>query len=92
MDVLVANQIRALNGTTVKISCTFTSCYKVDNSKFAMNWSYQETANDTKEMVSFFAFTILNHSEGFFLLMPHFVCILNRSCCVFVHLFVCVFI
>ncbi|XP_012685147.2 sodium channel subunit beta-2 [Clupea harengus] len=54
MDVLVANQIRALNGTTVKISCTFTSCYKVDNSKFAMNWSYQETANDTKEMFMIF--------------------------------------
>lgn len=51
MDVLVANQITALNGTTVKIGCTFTSCYKVDSSKFAMNWSYQETANDTEGVI-----------------------------------------
>ncbi|XP_056138837.1 sodium channel subunit beta-2 [Lampris incognitus] len=50
MDVLVASQINALNGTTVKISCTFTSCYKIDAAKFAMNWTYQETQNDTEEM------------------------------------------
>uniref|UniRef100_A0A667Z490 Sodium channel, voltage-gated, type II, beta n=1 Tax=Myripristis murdjan TaxID=586833 RepID=A0A667Z490_9TELE len=51
MDVLVASKINALNGTTVKISCTFTSCYKMDVTKFAMNWTYQETLNDTEEMV-----------------------------------------
>lgn len=51
MEVLVAQQINALNGTMVKISCTFTSCYKLDISKFAMNWTYQETKNDTEEMV-----------------------------------------
>lgn len=51
MDVLVANYINALNGTTVKIPCTFTSCYKMDITKFSMNWTYQETLNDTEEMV-----------------------------------------
>ncbi|MCJ8739740.1 hypothetical protein PDJAM_G00050640 [Pangasius djambal] len=50
MEVLVAQQINALNGTTVKISCTFTSCYKLDISKFAMNWTFQQTKNDTEEM------------------------------------------
>ncbi|CAK6965216.1 sodium channel subunit beta-2 isoform X2 [Scomber scombrus] len=50
MDVLVANKINALNGTTVKITCTFTSCYKMDVTKFAMNWTYQESLNDTEEM------------------------------------------
>ncbi|KAF7699803.1 sodium channel subunit beta-2 isoform X1 [Silurus meridionalis] len=50
MEVLVRQQIDALNGTMVKISCTFTSCYKLDLSKFAMNWTYQETKNDTEEM------------------------------------------
>ncbi|CAN9511559.1 unnamed protein product [Ophioblennius macclurei] len=50
MDVLVPNQINALNGTTVKIPCTFTSCYKMDEFNFAMNWTYQETLNDTEEM------------------------------------------
>lgn len=51
MDVIVASSINALNGTTVKISCVFTSCYKMDVTKFAMNWTYQETRNDTQELV-----------------------------------------
>nr|XP_055052004.1 sodium channel subunit beta-2 isoform X1 [Misgurnus anguillicaudatus] len=50
MDVLVPQQINALNGTKIKIPCTFTSCYKLDPSKFAMNWTYQETINSTEEM------------------------------------------
>ncbi|KAJ8369032.1 hypothetical protein SKAU_G00090600 [Synaphobranchus kaupii] len=50
MDVLVTQQLNALNGTLVKLSCTFTSCYKMDTSKFTMNWTYQETLNDTDEM------------------------------------------
>uniref|UniRef100_A0A672YPB0 Sodium channel, voltage-gated, type II, beta n=1 Tax=Sphaeramia orbicularis TaxID=375764 RepID=A0A672YPB0_9TELE len=51
MDVLVPANINALNGTNVKIQCTFTSCYKMDATRFAMNWTYQETLNDTEEMV-----------------------------------------
>uniref|UniRef100_A0A672IYA2 Sodium channel, voltage-gated, type II, beta n=1 Tax=Salarias fasciatus TaxID=181472 RepID=A0A672IYA2_SALFA len=50
MEVIVPNQIDALNGTTVKIPCTFTSCYKMDELTFQMNWTYQETRNDTEEM------------------------------------------
>ncbi|KAG9342101.1 hypothetical protein JZ751_017098, partial [Albula glossodonta] len=50
MDVLVTHQLNALNGTLVKLSCTFTSCYKVDAGKFAMNWTYQETLNDSAVM------------------------------------------
>lgn len=50
MDVLMPNNINALNGTTIKIPCTFTSCYRMDVTKFAMNWTYQETRNDTEEM------------------------------------------
>ncbi|KAK2847052.1 hypothetical protein Q5P01_010051 [Channa striata] len=50
MDVIAPNSINALNGSTVKIPCTFTSCYKMDVTKFSMNWTYQETLNDTQEM------------------------------------------
>uniref|UniRef100_A0A8C9REU1 Sodium channel, voltage-gated, type II, beta n=1 Tax=Scleropages formosus TaxID=113540 RepID=A0A8C9REU1_SCLFO len=50
MDVVVTHKMNALNGTTIRLSCIFNSCYKVDNSKFAMNWTYQETFNDTEEM------------------------------------------
>ncbi|KAM6931767.1 sodium channel regulatory subunit beta-2 [Lycodopsis pacificus] len=51
MDVIMPGSIDALNGTTVKITCTFTSCYKMDPIKFVMNWTYQETLNDTEEMI-----------------------------------------
>nr|XP_019950427.1 PREDICTED: sodium channel subunit beta-2 [Paralichthys olivaceus] len=50
MDVVVPSYINALNGSTVKIPCTFTSCYKMDVNSFIMNWTYQETLNDTEEM------------------------------------------
>ncbi|KAM9317803.1 sodium channel regulatory subunit beta-2-like [Pholidichthys leucotaenia] len=49
MDVIVPSYINALNRTTVKIPCTFTSCYKMDLTKFSMNWTYQESLNDTEE-------------------------------------------
>ncbi|KAK2912657.1 sodium channel subunit beta-2 isoform X1 [Channa argus] len=49
MDVIVPNSINAVNGSTVKIPCTFTSCYKMDVTKFSMNWTYKETSNDTEE-------------------------------------------
>ncbi|KAM3616585.1 uncharacterized protein V6R79_020362 [Siganus canaliculatus] len=48
MDVTVASKINALNGTTIRISCIFTSCYRMQAAKFAMNWTYQETRNDTE--------------------------------------------
>lgn len=51
MDVLVTNNINALNGTTIKIACIFTSCYKMNAAKFDMNWTYQENLNDTEELV-----------------------------------------
>ncbi|XP_029027758.1 sodium channel subunit beta-2 [Betta splendens] len=50
MDVLVNSNLNALNGSTVKMTCTFTSCYKMDTSKFSMNWTYQESHNDTEEL------------------------------------------
>ncbi|XP_060798250.1 sodium channel subunit beta-2 [Neoarius graeffei] len=54
MEVLVAQQINALNGTMVKISCIFNSCYKLDTSRFSMNWTYQETKNDSEvTLISF---------------------------------------
>lgn len=59
MDVLVSGNINALNGSTVKIPCTFTSCYKMDATKFSMNWTYQESLNDTEEMVKLLVFACL---------------------------------
>ncbi|CAF96162.1 unnamed protein product, partial [Tetraodon nigroviridis] len=49
MDVTVSSYINALNGTTVRISCIFTSCYKIDLTQFNMTWTYQESVNHTEE-------------------------------------------
>ncbi|XP_059931760.1 sodium channel subunit beta-2 isoform X1 [Gadus macrocephalus] len=53
MDVIMASpkNVTALNGTEVKISCIFQSCYKMDPSVFVMNWTFQETKNDTEKML-----------------------------------------
>lgn len=51
MDVTVSSRINALNGTTVRITCIFTSCYKIDVTHFNMNWTYQESLNHTEEKV-----------------------------------------
>lgn len=50
MDVLIPSKLNALNGTTVRIPCSFTSCYKMDTHKFSMNWTYQRSRNDSEEM------------------------------------------
>ncbi|XP_028664315.1 sodium channel subunit beta-2 [Erpetoichthys calabaricus] len=47
MDVTVLSKMNALNGTNVRLSCTFNSCYKIENSKFSMNWTYKECHNCT---------------------------------------------
>ncbi|XP_041090944.1 sodium channel subunit beta-2 isoform X2 [Polyodon spathula] len=50
MEVMVTHNINALNGTTVRLACNFISCYRVDKSKFSMNWTYQECFNCTEEL------------------------------------------
>ncbi|XP_077422475.1 sodium channel regulatory subunit beta-2 isoform X2 [Vanacampus margaritifer] len=54
MDVIVASKINVMNGSDIRIQCTFTSCYKIDTNKFVMNWTYHESINDTERM--FFAY------------------------------------
>lgn len=52
MEVMAPATINALNGTSVKLSCTFNSCYKVENKQFSLNWTYQECKNCSEELVS----------------------------------------
>ncbi|XP_061924671.1 sodium channel subunit beta-2-like [Entelurus aequoreus] len=59
MDVIVPSKINVKNGTDIKIPCTFTSCYKIYPPKFVMNWTYQETVNETEKM-----FMAYNQKKG----------------------------
>lgn len=52
MEVMAPATINALNGSSVKLSCTFNSCYKVENKQFSLNWTYQECDNCSEELVS----------------------------------------
>ncbi|XP_061684374.1 sodium channel subunit beta-2 [Syngnathoides biaculeatus] len=51
MDVIVPTKINVMNGSDIKIPCTFTSCYKIDANKFVMNWTYHESVNDTERVL-----------------------------------------
>ncbi|XP_061638660.1 sodium channel subunit beta-2 isoform X1 [Phyllopteryx taeniolatus] len=65
MDVIVTSKINVMNGSDIKIPCTFTSCYKIDTNKFVMNWTYHESVNDTEQM-----FLAYNKKKGMVALLP----------------------
>lgn len=52
MEVMAPPIINAMNGSSVKLSCTFNSCYKVENKQFSLNWTYQACMNCSEELVS----------------------------------------
>ncbi|XP_030076241.1 sodium channel regulatory subunit beta-2 isoform X1 [Microcaecilia unicolor] len=60
MEVTAPANIQAMNGTNSRLSCTFTSCYKVNNKKFSMNWTYRECDNCTEQMFITFQQKIIN--------------------------------
>ncbi|NXG39017.1 SCN2B protein, partial [Dromaius novaehollandiae] len=60
MEVMAPATINALNGTSVKLSCTFNSCYKVENKQFSLNWTYQECKNCSEELFLQFRMKIMN--------------------------------
>ncbi|XP_017665098.1 sodium channel subunit beta-2 isoform X2 [Chiroxiphia lanceolata] len=60
MEVMAPPTISALNGTSVKLSCTFNSCYKVENKQFSLNWTYQECSNCSEELFLQFRMKIMN--------------------------------
>uniref|UniRef100_A0A8C3EQF9 Sodium voltage-gated channel beta subunit 2 n=1 Tax=Corvus moneduloides TaxID=1196302 RepID=A0A8C3EQF9_CORMO len=60
MEVMAPATINALNGSSVKLSCTFNSCYKVENKQFSLNWTYQECSNCSEELFLQFRTKIMN--------------------------------
>ncbi|XP_067419121.1 sodium channel subunit beta-2 [Emydura macquarii macquarii] len=60
MEVTAPLTISVLNGTSVRLSCTFNSCYKVENKQFSLNWTYQGCDNCSEELFLQFRLKILN--------------------------------
>ncbi|XP_029428959.1 sodium channel subunit beta-2 isoform X2 [Rhinatrema bivittatum] len=54
MEITAPASVQAINGTDIRLSCTFLSCYKVNHKQFSMNWTYRECENCTEE--TFFTF------------------------------------
>lgn len=52
MEIMAPHTILALNGSSVRLSCTFNSCYRVEKKQFSLNWTYQECDNCSEDAVS----------------------------------------
>lgn len=52
MELMAPTTVYALNGSSIRLTCTFNSCYQVDKKQFSLNWTYQNCQNCTEEMVS----------------------------------------
>ncbi|XP_055516497.1 sodium channel subunit beta-2-like [Leucoraja erinacea] len=66
MDVTVPPLLIKLNGTSAKLTCTFNSCYEVNNKHFSLNWTYQECENCTEyPFVQFRNRVIFSRTEPF---------------------------
>ncbi|XP_070621890.1 sodium channel regulatory subunit beta-2 [Erythrolamprus reginae] len=50
MELMAPPTVYALNGSSIRLSCTFNSCYQVDKKLFSLNWTYQTCENCTEEM------------------------------------------
>lgn len=70
MELMAPATVYALNGSSIRLSCTFNSCYQVDKKQFSLNWTYQTCQNCTEEMVSVWIWGLDNPSA------PH----LNAAC------------
>ncbi|XP_062995132.1 sodium channel subunit beta-2 [Elgaria multicarinata webbii] len=51
MEVTAPATIYALNGSSIRLSCTFNSCYQVEKKQFSLNWTYQRCDNCTEEPI-----------------------------------------
>ncbi|XP_075460329.1 sodium channel regulatory subunit beta-2 isoform X1 [Ascaphus truei] len=49
MEVSVPSTVYALNGSDIRLTCSFNSCYKMDNKLFSMNWTYRSCENCSEE-------------------------------------------
>uniref|UniRef100_A0A8C5RCY2 Sodium voltage-gated channel beta subunit 2 n=1 Tax=Leptobrachium leishanense TaxID=445787 RepID=A0A8C5RCY2_9ANUR len=60
MEISVPALVYALNGSNIRLPCSFTSCYKVDNKLFSMNWTYRSCSNCSEETFIQFDKKIIN--------------------------------
>uniref|UniRef100_A0A674INN5 Sodium voltage-gated channel beta subunit 2 n=1 Tax=Terrapene triunguis TaxID=2587831 RepID=A0A674INN5_9SAUR len=60
MEITAQTTVSALNGSSVRLPCTFNSCYKVENKLFSLNWTYQECENCSEELFLQFRMKIVH--------------------------------
>ncbi|XP_038236757.1 sodium channel subunit beta-2 [Dermochelys coriacea] len=60
MEITAQSTISALNGTSVRLPCTFNSCYKVENKQFSLNWTYQRCEKCSEQLFLQFRMKIVH--------------------------------
>nr|XP_008121078.2 PREDICTED: sodium channel subunit beta-2 isoform X1 [Anolis carolinensis] len=66
MEVMAPPTIYALNGSSIRLTCTFNSCYQVEKKQFSLNWTYQGCDNCTEELFLQFKLKVMPMEENRF--------------------------
>ncbi|XP_068096973.1 LOW QUALITY PROTEIN: sodium channel subunit beta-2 [Hyperolius riggenbachi] len=61
MEITVPAVVYALNGSDIRLTCNFNSCYKMEIKWFSMNWTYRGCENCTEETFIQYDKKIINH-------------------------------
>ncbi|GCB66386.1 hypothetical protein scyTo_0004959 [Scyliorhinus torazame] len=60
---MVQPYVVKLNGTSAKLTCTFNSCYEVNEKRFFLNWTYSECEDCPHDLFVQFRRKVLIHKN-----------------------------
>ncbi|XP_038635101.1 sodium channel subunit beta-2 isoform X2 [Scyliorhinus canicula] len=66
MEVTVQPYVVKLNGTSAKLTCTFNSCYEVNEKRFFLNWTYSECEECPHDLFVQFRHKVVIHKNEHF--------------------------
>ncbi|NP_001134555.1 myelin protein zero-like protein 2 [Salmo salar] len=66
MEIFTSNEVEALNGTEVRLKCTFKSKHPVSHSSVAVSWNFRPLSQGAEESVFYYQETAYPPTEGRF--------------------------
>ncbi|KAK6322268.1 myelin protein zero-like protein 2 [Coregonus clupeaformis] len=66
MEVFTSNEVEAVNGTEVRLKCTFKSKHPVSHSSVAVSWNFRPLGQGAEESVFYYQETAYPPTEGRF--------------------------
>lgn len=58
MEVLTSSELEAVNGTNVRLKCTFKSTHPLSEEKISVSWSFQPLGKSSTESVRLIEFEV----------------------------------